>query len=297
MSWMEIKARFAALAAARDEEGGDVAGAWAAFTQASTAEPAPPFHLMTLIEEIAAVSRDYPGTPPSELVVLDHGCGSGITLLYLAANGHRRIVGVDVGGPLERWNDVLIDLGVLDRPAFFRYDGRTLPLEDASVHLAFSQQVLEHVAPDVVDAYYAEEGRVLKVDGRAYHQVPHRFVPYESHSRTWFIHYLPRPAAVWLYRCLGRANATITDQLFLRSPGFHKRSLKRHIGSCKDVTGIRLTRQIDPRYYDGPVRLRMVIGMLLRAPIIGGIARIAFGRLMMIDTVSIKRSASAQAGG
>lgn len=288
MSWLDIKERYGDLVQARDAKNGkNAAQAWNAFCEAATTGESP-FHLATLLEQLDAVRRDFPDTPQSELTILDHGCGGAVTLLYLLANGYRGVVGVDVGGPLVRWNDLLIGLGAIDYPGFFVYDGRTLPLPDESVHLVFSQQVLEHVAPDVIEAYYAEEGRVLKPKGRAYHQVPHRLVPYESHSRTWFIHYLPRPAAQWMYRRLGRASVTLVDHLFLRSPQYHRRAMQRHVGDYRDITALRISRPIDCRYYDGPIRLREMIGRLVRAPIVGDLFKRVLGQLMMLDTVSIK---------
>ena len=51
--------------------------------------------------------------------------------------------------------------------------------------------MVEHLREDEVYFYYEEEGRVLKKNGLAYHEVPHKFMPYESHSRLWLIHLFP----------------------------------------------------------------------------------------------------------
>lgn len=90
MSWLDIKARFGDLVAARDATVKDgVAPAWQSFQEAATAEGAAPFHLTTLMEQIAAVHKGFPDMRAADLTILDHGCGSGITLLYLLANGYR----------------------------------------------------------------------------------------------------------------------------------------------------------------------------------------------------------------
>ena len=45
---------------------------------------------------------------------------------------------------------------------FSVYDGRRLPLPNDSIDFLFSEEVLEHVHPTMVEDYYAEEARVLK---------------------------------------------------------------------------------------------------------------------------------------
>ena len=42
----------------------------------------------------------------------------------------------------------------------------------------------EHLRDDEVMEYYSEEGRVLKEEGLAYHELPHKYIPYESHTKT-----------------------------------------------------------------------------------------------------------------
>ena len=72
------------------------------------------------------------------------------------------------------------------------YDDRHLSITGRSVNLIFSQQLLEHVYDDVLDAFYSEEDRVMKLGAKVVHQAPHLLMPFESHSNTWFIHWLPR---------------------------------------------------------------------------------------------------------
>lgn len=59
------------------------------------------------------------------------------------------------------------------------YDGRRIPVPDASFDLAFSSNALEHIAE--LEAFQDELRRVLKPDGVAIHIVP---------SATWRIHTL-----------------------------------------------------------------------------------------------------------
>ena len=92
----------------------------------------------------------------------------------------------------------------------------------------YSQQVLDHVADDVLEAFYAEEARVLRPGGIAYHQVPHRLVSYDSHTKTWFVHYLPGPLRRPLFRALGRDPDVVQELVRLRWPWEHKSRARRY---------------------------------------------------------------------
>lgn len=279
----EIQAAFAALMKAA-AQGEGVTGAWERYAAlAAGTESAPPAHLLGLLNALRLVG------PREQIRILEHGCGGGAALVYLLALGYRSIHGIDVDGPTAALNRIAAAAG-LESERFTVYDGRTLPYPDGSIDFIFSQQVLEHVAPSVIGAYYAEEARVLAVGGIAYHQVPHRLVPYESHTRTWLIHYLPWPVALRFYRMIGRDSLVAREHLFLRGPGFHRRQMRRLFGHCCDLTGARLRDlRLDGRY-DGPRRLRRFIAMLANAPVIGWAATALMRNLVMLDTLTIKQA-------
>ena len=280
MSWPEIKAANIKL---QGVSNGPIAEAWREF--AATVErtaSTPPYHLAILLRRI----EQYRGTrPPEEIAILDHGCGGGLTLLYLAARGYTNIYGVDVGGNHIFRNRISAELLNHEEPRFTTYDGRSLPLADNTIDIVFSQQVLEHVRDDVLDSYYAEESRVLKPDGWAIHQVPHRLTPYDSHTKSWFIHYLPRPLHCAVGRLIG---VEIPDHLNLRWPWRHRCAARRHIGSCQDLTLERLIAASDFTYYDGPVRLRRLISAMLSLPLVGGIFGAAVQHFAMMETLSVR---------
>ena len=259
VSWQDIRRSYAVLqAAARD--GGDVGSAWAGFAKgARDSESEPPYHLRTLLGLIKSAQGDRPA---ADITILDHGCGGGMTMFYLAALGYQSVFGVDVGVEAELNNGIMAKaIGATDT-RFFLYDGLRLPFENECVDFVFSQQVLEHVKDDVLDAYYSEEARVLKAGGCAFHQVPHRFSPYDSHSATWFIHYFPTGIRDSLYRLFGKDPEYLNSMLHLRPPHVHRRKLVRHIGSCEDVTLARLTNISDfktERHY-GWDRVRSLSG-------------------------------------
>lgn len=283
-SWGEIQAACGDLMRAA-ERGEGVEPAWSRYAAlAAGTAAAAPYHLAALLESLRLLDK-----PRAQIRILEHGCGGGSTLLYLLALGYAGIHGIDLGGPTAALNRIVGASGV-DGGRFAVYDGRKLPYPDASIDFVFSQQVLEHVAPPVIGAYYAEEARVLAVGGIAYHQVPHRLVPYESHTRTWFTHYLPWPLALRLYRLLGRDSLVAGKHLFLRGPGFHRRQMRRLFGHCRDLTADRLRGLRIEEYYDGPRGLRRLVAMVANAPVFGRAATALLRNLVMLDTLSIKQA-------
>ena len=88
---------------------------------------------------------------------LDNGCG---TAKHAVWNAHRvrLMVGAD---PATLFADEAVA-----RVALTQSDSRRLPFADDSFDKAFSIDVLEHFPLDVIDAYLAEQARVLRPGGR-----------------------------------------------------------------------------------------------------------------------------------
>ena len=285
MSWSEIKAVYRKL---QDVGEAPIAEAWQEYcaTVQRTAD-SPPYHLAILLNRI----EQYRGARSnSDIAILDHGCGGGLALLYLAAQGYTDIYGVDVGDPYSMQNRISSEILHHGAPRFTVNDGKSVPLADGCIDIIFSQQVLEHVSDAEIECYFAEEHRILKSAGWAIHQIPHRLTPYDSHTRTWLIHYFPGP----LHRALGRLlGAPIPDHLHLRWPWSHRRALKRHIGSCQDLTLERLKSVTNPSYYDGSIRLRRLISALIALPLIGFAAGAVLRHFVMLETFSIRTGPAA----
>ena len=226
MTWHATVERMRAVLSSEDEAA--LRTLWTAFcADVRSGAVERPYHLAMLIGEIEAYARAKGGP----VALLDHGCGGGMTLMFLAALGYTDVFGVDVGGdrtPQNRWARVA--LGYED-DRFVIYDGSRLPLADASIDIVFSQQVLEHVAPKVFASYYEEEARVLKEGGLAIHQVPHRLVPYESHLRLWGWHMLP---PMLRDPVLKKRGIEWPSHLHLRWPSAHKRMAAAIIGPTAD---------------------------------------------------------------
>jgi ubiquinone/menaquinone biosynthesis C-methylase UbiE len=90
-------------------------------------------------------------------VALDNGCGNGRFAVW---NADR--VGLMVGSdPATLFAD-----DALSGIALAQADSRRLPFADDSFDKAFSLDVLEHFPLDVIDAYLAEQARVLRPGGR-----------------------------------------------------------------------------------------------------------------------------------
>jgi hypothetical protein len=159
-----------------------------------------------------------------------------------------------------------------------------LPFEDGAMDFVLSQQVLEHVPDGVLDAYYREEGRVMRAGAAAYHEVPHRMMPYDSHMRSFFVHLAPRRLAARIYRALGRNVGFYENHLFLRWPWVHSQLAQRHIGPMDDLTLERLRRIPVSDEYEGNLLLRRIGGTAIALPGVGH----ALSALAMRTTLATK---------
>lgn len=286
MSWQEIRRHMKTLVAVRESDK-PFGPSWAEFCDVVRAtRERPPYHLAMPLQLAEEAARRRSG---SEIRILDHGCGGGSTLLYLLALGFTGIHGVELGRGPEKWNRLLAEEFGITEQRFFSYDGQNLPFANATFDLVLSEEVVEHVRPEAIAKYYSDAARVLRPDGVAYYTVPHRLVPYESHSRTWFIHYLPRTMALSIYGWMDKEHRNWMEKhVFLRWPGFHMHTLAKLYADTKDLTPERLRTLSHFDYYDGPRKLRHILGALARLPILGAVFIALIYPLLMRQTVSRK---------
>jgi len=121
---------------------------------------------------------------PSERVI-DIGCG----WTGLAAFDHEgEITGIDLA---ERPGYAG------DGRSFVRADARTLPFAEQSFEIAYSNSLLEHVAP--ADRQRVA-GEIRRVAGRYFVQTPNRWFPIEPHVLIPFFQFLPRGLRRRLWR-------------------------------------------------------------------------------------------------
>ena len=247
-------------------------------------EEAPPYHLRPILRYLAEVEA-VTGKSRAGIAVLDHGCGGGATLMYLAALGYRRVYGVDVGGDVEKADLALRAITELTEPQLLIYDGSNLPFPADMFDFIFSQQVVEHVDDDCIEAYLDEEVRVLSDCGIVYHQIPHRWTPWESHTKTWAIHYLPRRVRLRLYGLFGHDPDYVEKILFLRTPLYYARQFRARYPAISNETLERLTLRPDAAYYDGNLKLRQFVSVGARLPLI----RSVLSNLVMLDLTARKK--------
>lgn len=285
-TWKSIQARFRELVAVRDAAA-PMEPAWRGLQEAVKASTrSPPYHLLAPLRLAQDAARRKGNM---SIQILDYGCGGGSTLLYLLASGFEGIHGVDVGGNCIRWNRWLRDQFGMTDDRFMLYDGKKLPFADGSFDLVISEEVVEHIPDELIEAYYREGARVLRPDGVAYFTAPHRLGPYDSHTRSWGIHYLPRPIAVRTHALRNEAHRQFFENhLFLRWPRFHQTMLDKFYGTTRNLNRERLNALIEFDYYDGPKRLRQWVGRLGRIPVIGPLAQHIIAKILMAQTISKK---------
>jgi len=135
--------------------------------------------------------------PTPEDLVLDLGSGAG-TFLEAFYPWPHKIVALDVSPKkLHELREVFPAV-----PAVVG-DATRLPFPDGSVDCVFCNALLEHIPPATRPLMAEELRRVAK---RYFVVVPNRQFPFEPHSKTFFLHWLPRRhfrAALFVLRKLG----------------------------------------------------------------------------------------------
>jgi len=176
-----------------------------------------------IIERRHRMVRSFTGARKGML--LDFGCGTGAQT-FLFAGEFDHIVGVDVDRPsIQKFREAITQRSLAGRIEAVEYDGRTLPLPDASVDFAISFEVLEHVHDErrALDELY----RVLRPGARLAMSVPNRWWIFETHgaalpvlkwNRVPFFSWLPKPLHDRWARARISSRGEIVNEL--RAAGF-----------------------------------------------------------------------------
>lgn len=97
------------------------------------------------------------------------------------------------------WQDNITALGI-EEPIKFqkrypaarvvKYDGKIFPFQDKEFNIVWSNAVLEHVGDHSAQRRFLRE--IKRVGQRAFITTPNRCFPIEVHTRTPFLHWLPK---------------------------------------------------------------------------------------------------------
>jgi SAM-dependent methyltransferase len=79
------------------------------------------------------------------------------------------------------------------RISYVQGDAASLPFEDGSYDIVYSNAVIEHVGPEDAQRRFIAEA--LRVAPRLFVTTPNRWFPVEVHTRLPLVHWLPDPLA------------------------------------------------------------------------------------------------------
>jgi len=229
--------------------------------------------------------------------ILDHGCGGARSLLFLAFKGYKNLWGVDISFKndfeLEKINKLLnVSSGrkIDAAPRILQYDGSNLPFMKNYFNFIFSQQVIEHIPDKNYINYIKDEYRTLSENGIIYHQIPHRLIPFEAHTKSWFIHLFPKNVASKLYKIFAVDIKNTKKMLFLRWPNTIKQDFTMIFGSVNIITHNRLKNYVNSGEFSKTTGLiRKFISLIVKTPLLGPCIAKFFSPFVMIELVAKKK--------
>jgi SAM-dependent methyltransferase len=200
--------------------------------------------------------------------ILDYGCGGGQLLSYLRVLGYENLTGIDVNAEkIKAIRNLYSNIG-FEQNTFFIYDGASLPFDSSSFDIIISQQVIEHVHN--VELYFSEGRRVLSLGGKILLDFPHRLIPYDTHTKMWFVHYLPLKMRGYFYDKYCTNSAEVyANFLYLKTVWFYKGLLDNMFSSIIDMTESRLSEFTYKKHYEGNLKLRCILDKFMNAPLVG----------------------------
>lgn len=83
-----------------------------------------------------------------------------------------------------------------------QFDGEKFPVFDRKFDFAFSNAVIEHVGPSEKQLIWL--GEISKITNTLFITTPNRWLPFETHSHTFFFHWFPDNIRNYFYRQIGR---------------------------------------------------------------------------------------------
>jgi ubiquinone/menaquinone biosynthesis C-methylase UbiE len=151
---------------------------------------------------------------------------------------------------------------------FYTYDTKTLPFKSKQFDLIISQQVIEHVGN--IEQYIDECYRVLSKDGSVLLEFPHRMVPFDTHTRMWFVHYFPEFVKKYFYNKYREGRYTyFSKSLFLRMPSLYSLLFNKIFNKVEDLTIDRVGNFRYKDHYEGNKKIREAVDKIIHIPLVG----------------------------
>jgi len=248
-----------------------------------------PNHLLNLLK---LLEHNKLGT---KVKVLDHGCGSGLTLFFLASKSYNNIWGIDVNDTdtfvnrKKACNKIFKIILNSKKDTITNYDGIRIDFKNDYFDCIFSQQVIEHIQSKYLEYYISEEKRILKTNGFALHQIPQRLGPFEGHTKKWFIHWLPKNIYYYILKNDKQKLRLVKDYLFLRWPWELKVAFNKYYKSVNNLVNLRLKDDVFSGEYSMKEKIiRKAIVFLFRLPILGKIFLKLFSVFFQLELLAKK---------
>lgn len=135
-----------------------------------------------LVEDLAKFH--FAGQYATAKSVLDAGCGAGQGSAYLARNGARYVIGVDISPEAVAYaSDCYISRERLRNLAFGRMDVTRLAFREQTFDMVTSIEVIEHL--DEPEQYVAELRRLLKDKGLLVLSTPNKQISSPTPGSMW----------------------------------------------------------------------------------------------------------------
>lgn len=170
------------------------------------------------VEQVAQYLRDWRN--PSELSLLDAGCGTGLHLQYFHQLGLAQLIGMDasiagVAQAAQKFAHLDAEIAQAEaaahKPVLLVGDFRAIPLPDQSldvVHVSFAVHHLPHKSEadlkQATHALFAEFARVLKPGGKLIVVSTSRTQLHPHKGSLWYYRYFQDAARVLAKRFLPR---------------------------------------------------------------------------------------------
>ena len=181
-----------------------------------------------------------------DIKILDHGCGNGLTIIFLLMKGYKNVCGIDIS-TTKAFNKRKIQLNKLlsaingkGKDRIINYNGKKIP---------FKKEYFE---------------------GFIFHQIPHRLGPYEGHTKKWIIHWFPKKIHRFFLRKNKNNLHLVNNSLFLRWPWHLKKKFNQYFHDISNITRYRLVYDVESKELtktENFIRKKLI--RLFRLPLLG----------------------------